>query len=671
MSPADSLLASRQDHRRVGSPAVERADDRQVRLLDLGRPLAVLAQPDGSTILADGGAARPAGAEAIALIPAVAPGSLGSAAFRRAHGVRLAYMAGAMAGGIASEDMVVALGRAGVLASFGAAGLDLARIEAAVTRLKAALPEGPWAINLIHTPERPDEEMARVALFRRAGVTTVEASAFMELSPAVVAFRAGGLSRAPDGQVRATTRVIAKLSHPRVAEQFLSPPPAALLETLVAEGTITAEQAHLAAGLPVAGDITVEADSGGHTDRRPLVGLLPAMLRLRDRLQRRHGYAEPPRIGAAGGIGTPDAVAAAFAQGADYVVSGSINQACREAGTSEAAKAMLAEAGFDDLAMAPAADMFELGVQVQVLKRGTLFAQRAQRLWELYRGHDGWEAIAEADRARIERDLFRRPADEIWADCERYLAGADPQALAEARRDGKRKLGLLFRWYLGLSSRWANAGEAERRADYQLWCGPAMAAFNDWSAGSRFAEPAGRGVVEVAEALMRGAAYLTRLGQLRCASPELSCGLAGAEPDLLLAQAESARMAEGPSTAAEGAKRPASANAEPEAPEAPHAEAPHAEAPHVEAPHVEAPHAEAIEAEAIEAWLIEEIARALGVAPEEIDPRRSFESYALDSVKALAVMGRLEQWLGRKLSPTLVWNYPTIEALAERLGGPR
>ncbi len=73
--------------------------------------------------------------------------------------------------------------------------------------------------------------------------------------------------------------------------------------------------------------------------------------------------------------------------GAAYVVTGSVNQACVESGTSDAVRKMLAEAGQADVTMAPAADMFEMGVKVQVLKRGTMFAMRAAKLYELYRAY--------------------------------------------------------------------------------------------------------------------------------------------------------------------------------------------------------------------------------------------------------------------------------------------
>ena len=39
----------------------------------------------------------------------------------------------------------------------------------------------------------------------------------------------------------------------------------------------------------------------------------------------------------------------------------------------------------------------------------------------------------------------------------------------------------------GLSSGWSIAGNPDRVPDYQIWCGPAMGAFNQWAAGSYLA----------------------------------------------------------------------------------------------------------------------------------------------------------------------------------------
>ena len=150
----------------------------------------------------------------------------------------------------------------------------------------------------------------------------------------------------------------------------------------MAGGEITAEQAELAARIPLAQEITVEADSGGHTDNRPAMALFPTIRSLASRLETKYGYERKLRVGLAGGISTPAAAAAAFAMGAAYVMTGSVNQACIESGTSEEVRQMLAETRQADVTMAPAADMFEMGVTVQVLKRGTMFPMRAAKLYE-------------------------------------------------------------------------------------------------------------------------------------------------------------------------------------------------------------------------------------------------------------------------------------------------
>jgi trans-AT polyketide synthase, acyltransferase and oxidoreductase domains len=53
-------------------------------------------------------------------------------------------------------------------------------------------------------------------------------------------------------------------------------------------------------------------------------------------------------------------------------------------------------------------------------------------------------------------------------------------------------MALVFRWYLGQSSRWANAGEPTRKLDYQVWRGPSMGAFNEWVKGSCLEPPPNR-----------------------------------------------------------------------------------------------------------------------------------------------------------------------------------
>jgi PfaD family protein len=315
--------------------------------------------------------------------------------------------------------------------------------------------------------------------------------------------------------------VIAKVSREEVARKFFAPPPQKLLDQLVSEGLITTDEAQLSRHIPMAQDITAEADSGGHTDNRPALSLLPTFLALRDEAMAQYGFAVPLRVGLGGGIATPDAAAAGFAMGAAYVLTGSINQAAVEADTSDSVREMLVQAQQADVTMAPSADMFELGVKVQVLKRGTMFAMRAAKLYELYRSHSRYDEIPEKMRAMIEQDLLRTTFDDAWAQTREFFQKRDPGQIERAASDPKHQLALVFRSYLGQASIWAKTGVADRKIDYQIWCGPAMGAFNAWVKGSFLENKDQRRTDVMAINLMYGASRLLRCQWLRSQGVEL------------------------------------------------------------------------------------------------------------------------------------------------------
>jgi trans-AT polyketide synthase, acyltransferase and oxidoreductase domains len=453
----------------------------------------------------------------VASLPPVYPEWLGSSEFLETHGVRFPYVSGAMAHGIASPRLVLAMARAELLAFYGSAGVAPADVETNVIGIQRELQDvgASWGSDLIHTPHDPTLEEKLVELYLNLGVRRVSASAFMRLTPAVVRYACTGLSLSPDGTIRRENHLFAKLSRPETARLFMSPAPAEIVAALAARGVLTEREASLAAHVALAEDITVEADSGGHTDNRPLTVLLPAIFELRAELQSSHRFARATRIGAAGGIGTPGAVAAAFGLGAAYVMTGSTNQASAEAGTSDLAKEMLAAAELTDVAMAPSPDMFEMGVKVQVLKRGTMFAPRASLLRELYRTYAGLDELPPDVVARIEREIFQRPLAEVWEETRAFFASRDPREVERAESDPKHKMALVFRWYIGLASHWAIQGVPTRKTDFQIWCGPAMGAFNRWVRGSFLADRSNRAVVQIALNLLEGAAIFTRAQQLR------------------------------------------------------------------------------------------------------------------------------------------------------------
>ena len=513
-----------------GMLAVE-SDDVSRAIREVSRPLLIVRTPRGPG-LAFGGIATTGSMDQgslsypiVGMVPPARPEMLGDESFRRDHGLKHAYVSGAMAAGIGSERIVEEMARHGMLGFFGAAGLGLSRIESAIDRLEklsadSRSPNGvsdlqPYGFNLIHSPNEQALERGIVDLYLRRHVRLVEASAYLDLTPHVVRYRLHGIHRLPGGEICTPNRVIAKVSRIEVGSKFFAPAPAKILSLLVEQGAITADQAQLAEHVPVAQDITAEADSGGHTDNRPALTLIPTILALRDRAAAQYRFVQPLRVGAAGGISTPASAAAAFSMGAAYVLVGSVQQACVESGTCDAVRQMLAEAEQADVTMCPCADMFEMGVKVQVLKRGTMFPMRAAKLYETYRNFKGISDIPAAEREWLEKNLFRTSLQDVWRQTVDYFSTRDPAQIEKGERDSKHQMALVFRWYLGQSSRWANSGEPSRRMDYQIWCGPAMGAFNEWTRGTFLSRPENRRVATVAHNLLYGACVMQRLNVLR------------------------------------------------------------------------------------------------------------------------------------------------------------
>ena len=213
---------------------------------------------------------------------------------------------------------------------------------------------------------RPHLEDELTDLLLESGVRTVEASAFMEVTPALVRYRAKGLEAADGNHIAANNRIIAKVSRPEVAAQFLAAAPERIVARLVESGALSADEAELLRHVPMADAICVESDSGGHTDQGRPFTLIPAMVRLRDAAAESFPRFGRIHVGAGGGIGTPEAAAAVFVLGAEFIVTGSVNQCTVEAGTSDVVKDMLEGMGVNDTAYAPSGEMFELGSKVQV-----------------------------------------------------------------------------------------------------------------------------------------------------------------------------------------------------------------------------------------------------------------------------------------------------------------
>lgn len=432
--------------------------------------------------------------------------SLGDGEFKKDYGLKYAYLTGGMYRGVASAEMVVRMGRAGMMGFFGTGGLSMAEIEDAIRYIQNELKDGQaYGMNLVHNPSDPGKEEGSVNLFLKYKIRNVEAAAYMSITPPLVKYRLKGLKKDSQGKVTALNRIIGKVSRPEVAEDFLSPAPERIVEKLLAEGEVTAEEARMAKEVPMADDLCVEADSGGHTDQGAAYVLMPVMSKLRDDFMNRYKYSKRIRVGAAGGIGTPEAAAAAFVLGADFILTGSINQCTVEAGTSDAVKDLLQEANVQDTEYAPAGDMFEMGAKVQVLKKGLFFPARANKLYDLYRFYGSIDEIDENTKRQIQERYFGKSFDEVYNEAKSYYP---PQEIDKAERNPKYKMALIFKWYFGYSTNLAIKGDKRHKVNYQVHCGPALGAFNQWVKGTPLENWRNRHVDEIAVMLMNETAKL-------------------------------------------------------------------------------------------------------------------------------------------------------------------
>ncbi|MBB4952063.1 trans-AT polyketide synthase/acyltransferase/oxidoreductase domain-containing protein [Agrobacterium vitis] len=427
---------------------------------------------------------------------------LGSNTFKADHGVRHAYLAGGMHKGISSVALVAALARRGFLASLGTLGLSVAEVEARLIKLRSMLaPQERFSVNIVSSIAQPDHEQPLLALCGTYDVTTVEVSGYIRPTAALVAFRLRGLERR-EGKITARNRIIAKLSQIEVAEAFLQPAPERLLNELLANGEITAEQAQLARHIPVADDICLAAEGGWYSERGNGWLLFPALRDMRDKVQRAVPYQQTPRIGFSGGIGDPEAAAAAFFMGADFIVTGTINQCTVEAETSDAVKDLLQDCGLQDTVFAPGGDFFEFGAQIQFLRKGILFPARASKLYQLYQTLGSLDELDVKMRRQLEEKYFGKSLEAVWQDVVAHWQKHWPEALDRAAQNPRHKLLLVLRWYFHLAFAAAQAGQADQKVQFAIPCGTAMGTCNHWLKNTALQHWRNRPVADLAQHLL-------------------------------------------------------------------------------------------------------------------------------------------------------------------------
>jgi trans-AT polyketide synthase/acyltransferase/oxidoreductase domain-containing protein len=419
--------------------------------------------------------------------PPPAP-ALGSAAFRRAHGLDHAYVAQ----GLRRPQAVSRAAAAGLLGVLETEDTPPEEVRRALAMLRAELPPGaPYAVA---APADPTAADAVADLARETGVPILVVAAGAAERPAVVRFRLAGA-----GLPGAGGQVMARLARVEAAAPFLAPPAPEVTAQLIAAGAVSPAQAAAASRAPLASALIADGEASLAAGGPPVEILAPVLVRMCLDAARAQPGSLPLAVGACGEIGTPHAIAAAFALGAGFVVTTAVNACGPESGFPESVQQALQALDLHDSGYAPTADGFETGGRALVMARGGLFHARANRLHEIWRRYGAWDDAPAEVRGQLERHV----APEGFEAACRAIAGA-------ATASPKARMAAVFKRYLRETAAWARAADPAHRADYQVRVGPGLAAFNRWAAGGELEAWPARRVDRVGRQLMDAAAALVQ-----------------------------------------------------------------------------------------------------------------------------------------------------------------
>jgi PfaD family protein len=504
---------------------IARGKDINNLLKNYEKELLILANYSGKTVgLSDEGEVKsdkpdPTKLICKGIIPSVSPETLGSARFRHRFGLKYSYIAGGMASAISSKEMVIKLAKSGYLGTYGTNGLDLETIENDLIKIKSIIPEKPFAFNIVHNIIDDEFEMNLIRMFLKYKINIIEVSSFSDITLPLVYFRVVGMKERLEGGFIIGNKIIAKVGRIEIAEKFLKPAPRNIVNELLRMNLITDRQAQLANKIPMVDAITMEGDSARNSNGGNILYKFPELNKLRDYTLRKNNINYDVFLGAAGGIGSHISAYNMFNIGADYIVTGSINQCSVESGTSDKVKNLLASSMISDIIKAPYFNNLEYSTDIYVLKKGTLFPMRANTLYDFYKKSKTIEELSKDDLIKLEKQIFKKSINTVLHDSKEYFKN---NKLSNIEKLSKETMLLILKWYLTITYNWSKLDDETKQLDYQIWTSPAMGIFNLWVKDTYLENHKNRYVTDIADIILKGAAYLQRANIFKIFGGEIS-----------------------------------------------------------------------------------------------------------------------------------------------------
>lgn len=402
-------------------------------------------------------------------------GKLGNIHFMERYKTKYPYVAGPMHKGISGYDFIKRLADRDIIGFVGTGGLALHEVEALVVQLQKDSIRN-YGVSVNFDLADPNYEKELIELLIRENINLLHVSGYFNVTESLVLYKLKGIKKLDNGRIICPNRILLKTSRPEIAQAFMEPASDDMLKKLKEEGKITEEQALLAKKIPVADDVCVMSAAAHKTGMIPLKSLLPQIIHQRNAAYQKYGYEEEIFVGAAGAIGDSASALDAFLLGADFIMTGSINVCTAEAHVSKWVKEKLQKVEIQDTEIIPCSNVYEIGIKMQVLKKGMFFASRALKLYEIYNRITKIEDIESNLLVQIQEKYLGKALEEIYNQMKDNLSSMQRR---RAESDSKYKFGLIIQWYYDLSAECAIQCEDGNNMNCMIPLSSAMGRLNE------------------------------------------------------------------------------------------------------------------------------------------------------------------------------------------------
>lgn len=280
----------------------------------------------------------------------------------------------------------------------------------------------------------PEDEIIIADALIEGHICHIEAEGFFRPTKALVKLRIKSAS------ANSSSRLLIRASSLEAAKKFMRPADQELVNQLVRDEQITAEEVSIAKELPLADAI---AYSGEWQQLQQLIQARD------DQIGRGKPFVDGRRvfIGSAYGIGSPSTVISAVTCGAEFVIADSIYLCTRESGVKSEIKSLLQVLNEADIAMAPHPDLFEFGQQVPVVDRNGSYVSYAKALLRIWKSEESVDKLSSYSLSVLEAYALGE-LHEIWTNIVKEPNRFSLREVEDAAQHPRLKLSLIIKYLL-------------------------------------------------------------------------------------------------------------------------------------------------------------------------------------------------------------------------------